>query len=73
MSNVERSVHDVTQRGERSDSLQVEHIRPKASYPGMLADKDRTETFRTLHRLHTIRKVVRVIPTHDHDAAEALG
>jgi len=54
-------------------SLQVEHIRHKASYPGMLADEDRTATFRTLHRLHAARNAVRVVPTHDHDAAQAIG
>lgn len=53
--------------------LQIEHIRHKASYPGMLTDEDRAATFRTLHRLHAIRAAVRVVPTHDHDAARALG
>lgn len=53
-------------------SLQVEHVRNKAPYPGMLADEDRRETFRTLHRLHAVRERVRVVPTHDYDAAHAL-
>lgn len=53
--------------------LQIEHIRHKASYPGMLADEDRAATFRTLHRLHAIRHTVRVVPTHDHDAARAIA
>lgn len=48
--------------------LQVEHIRHKASFPGNLVDEDRAETFRTLHRLHAVRTVVRVVPTHDPDA-----
>jgi len=47
-------------------------IRSKASYPGMLADEDRQETFRTLHRLHAVRHAVRVVPTHDYDAARGL-
>ena len=50
-------------------SLQVEHLRQKASFPGNLVDEDRAETFRTLHRLHAIRGAVRVVPTHDPDAA----
>jgi glyoxylase-like metal-dependent hydrolase (beta-lactamase superfamily II) len=54
-------------------SLQVEHIRQKASFPGLLVDEDRAETFRTLHRLHAIRTAVRVIATHDHDAASAIA
>jgi len=53
--------------------LQVEHIRRKASYPGMLADEDPAATFGTLHRLHAIRTAVRVVPTHDHDAAQAIS
>lgn len=53
-------------------SLQVDHLRNKASYPGMLADDDRSETFRTLHRLHAVRGSLRIVPTHDHDAARAL-
>ncbi|AKU18531.1 beta-lactamase [Luteipulveratus mongoliensis] len=52
--------------------LQVEQIRQKMAYPGVLADEDRDETFRSLHRLHAIRDQVRVVPTHDHDAARAL-
>jgi len=53
--------------------LQVEPIRHKASYPGMLADEDHAANFRTLHRLHAIRIAVRVMPTQDHDAARAIG
>jgi glyoxylase-like metal-dependent hydrolase (beta-lactamase superfamily II) len=53
--------------------LQVEHIRHKTSYPGMLADEDRATTFHTLHRLHAVRNTVRVVPTHDHDAALAIS
>ena len=53
--------------------VQVEHLRPKASYPGMLADADRAATFGSLHRLHAILEIVRVAPTHDHDAALALN
>jgi glyoxylase-like metal-dependent hydrolase (beta-lactamase superfamily II) len=46
-------------------SLQIEHIRQKAPYPGQLVDSDRAGTFRMLHRLHAIRDRVRFIPTHD--------
>lgn len=53
--------------------LQVEHIRHKASFPGNLVDENRAETFRTLHRLHAVRGIVRVVPTHDHDAARTLA
>lgn len=52
---------------------QIEDIRQKASYPGGLADVDRAETFRTLHRLHAIRHRVSVVPTHDHDAGHAVS
>jgi glyoxylase-like metal-dependent hydrolase (beta-lactamase superfamily II) len=51
---------------------QIEHIRQKASYPGGLADADRTEAFLTLHRLHAVKDRVTVVPTHDHDAALRL-
>lgn len=53
--------------------LQIEHVRNKASFPGMLVDEDREETFRTLNRLHAIRDRVRIVPTHDHDAAQSLN
>jgi glyoxylase-like metal-dependent hydrolase (beta-lactamase superfamily II) len=49
--------------------LQIEELRQKSGYPGMLADNDRTETWRTVHRLHAIRRAVRIIPSHDHRAA----
>ncbi|MDR3661143.1 MAG: MBL fold metallo-hydrolase, partial [Mycobacterium sp.] len=52
---------------------QIEDVRQKASYPGGLADADRAETFRTLHRLHAVRHRVTVVPAHDHDAAVALS
>jgi len=52
---------------------QVEDIRQKSSYPGGIADVDRSETFRTLHRLHAVKDVVTVVPTHDHDAARTLA
>ncbi|MFD3704900.1 MBL fold metallo-hydrolase [Nocardia sp. NPDC058658] len=52
-------------------NLQVEKLRQKSGYPGVLADNDRTETWRTVHRLHAIRGAVRIIPTHDHHAARA--
>jgi glyoxylase-like metal-dependent hydrolase (beta-lactamase superfamily II) len=53
-------------------TYQIESIRQKSSYPGGLADEDRAETFRTLHRLHAIKDRVAVIPTHDHNAAKRL-
>ncbi len=53
-------------------TYQVEDIRQKSSYPGGLADEDRAEAFRALHRLHFIKDRVRVVPTHDPDAAKKL-
>lgn len=53
--------------------LQIDQIRQKAAYPGNLADDDRDETFRSLHRLHLARHSVTIIPTHDHDAAQKLA
>ena len=53
-------------------TYQVEDIRQKSSYPGGLADEDRAETFRTLHRLHAIKEQVMVVPTHDPGAARRL-
>jgi glyoxylase-like metal-dependent hydrolase (beta-lactamase superfamily II) len=53
-------------------TYQVEDIRQKSSYPGGLADEDRAESFRTLHRLHAIKDRVMVVPTHDPDAAKRL-
>jgi glyoxylase-like metal-dependent hydrolase (beta-lactamase superfamily II) len=53
--------------------LQIEAIRPKSGYPGGLADEDRELTFRSLHRLHLVRDVVTVVPSHDHDAAQRLA
>lgn len=52
-------------------TYQVEDIRQKSSYPGGLADEDRTEAFRTLHRLHAVKDRVKVVPTHDPDAHKA--
>ncbi|NLE80124.1 MAG: MBL fold metallo-hydrolase [Rhodococcus sp.] len=53
--------------------LQIEHVRSKASFPGLLVDADRGEALRTLHRLHAVRSRVRIVPTHDHDASQALN
>lgn len=53
--------------------IQVDKIRQKAGFPGEFVDADRDLTFKTLHRLHLARHAVRVVPTHDHDAAVALG
>lgn len=52
--------------------LQIEKVRQKSSYPGVLVDEDREQTFRTLQRLHLARHTVRIIPTHDHQAALQL-
>ena len=49
-------------------SLQIEHVRQKAPYPGWFVDDDRQATFRTLHRLFAIRDQVRIVPTHDPSA-----
>ncbi|OMC43660.1 MBL fold metallo-hydrolase [Mycobacterium sp. IS-2888] len=53
--------------------LQIEKVRQKSSYPGVLVDEDREQTFRTLQRLHLARHTVRIIPTHDHQAALQLS
>ena len=52
--------------------LQIEHVRQKSSYPGVLVDEDRDETFRTLQRLHLAWHAVTIIPTHDHQATLTL-
>jgi glyoxylase-like metal-dependent hydrolase (beta-lactamase superfamily II) len=48
---------------------QVDRIRQKPAFPGRFVDADRDAAFATLHRLHLARHLVRVVPTHDHDAA----
>lgn len=53
-------------------SLQIEKVRQKSSYPGVLVDEDRDEAFKTLQRLHLARRAVTIIPTHDHQAALGL-
>jgi len=53
--------------------LQIEKVRQKSGYPGVLADEDRDETFKTLQRLHLARHSVTVVPTHDHQAARAIA
>jgi len=53
--------------------LQIEQVRQKSAYPGVLVDDDRDETYRTLQRLHLARHTVRIIPTHDHQAALRLS
>jgi glyoxylase-like metal-dependent hydrolase (beta-lactamase superfamily II) len=54
-------------------TYQIENIRQKSSYPGGLADEDRAEAFRTLHRLHAAKERVTVVPTHDPGAASATA
>lgn len=51
---------------------QVDLVRQKPGFPGRLVDNDRDATFATLHRLHLARHLMRVVPTHDHDAAAHL-
>jgi len=53
-------------------TYQIDDIRQKSSYPGGLADENRDEAFRTLHRLHAVKDRVTVIPTHDPDASRRL-
>jgi glyoxylase-like metal-dependent hydrolase (beta-lactamase superfamily II) len=54
-------------------TYQIDDIRQKSSYPGGLADEDREEAFRTLHRLHAVKDRVTVVPTHDPGAARRLA
>ncbi|WP_443192731.1 MBL fold metallo-hydrolase [Paenarthrobacter sp. AB444] len=44
---------------------QIERLRQKAPFPGLLVDANRTEAFHTLHRLHSIKDRVLIIPAHD--------
>lgn len=53
-------------------TYQIDDIRQKSSYPGGLADVNRDEAFRSLHRLHAVKDRVAVIPTHDSSAARRL-
>jgi glyoxylase-like metal-dependent hydrolase (beta-lactamase superfamily II) len=53
--------------------LQIENVRQKSGYPGVLVDEDRDETFNTLQRLHLARHTLRIVPTHDHQAALRLS
>jgi glyoxylase-like metal-dependent hydrolase (beta-lactamase superfamily II) len=53
-------------------TYQIDDIRQKSSYPGGLADEDRDDAFRTLHRLHAVKDRVTVVPTHDPGAARRL-
>jgi glyoxylase-like metal-dependent hydrolase (beta-lactamase superfamily II) len=67
------SAGDVLLAGDAAwHTYQVDDIRQKSSYPGGLADEDRDEAFRTLHRLHLVKDRVMVVPTHDPDAAKLL-
>jgi glyoxylase-like metal-dependent hydrolase (beta-lactamase superfamily II) len=67
------STGDVLLAGDAAwHTYQVDDIRQKSSYPGGLADEDRDEAFRTLHRLHAIKDRVTVVPTHDPGAAQRL-
>ncbi|MDM4142319.1 MULTISPECIES: MBL fold metallo-hydrolase [Mycobacterium] len=54
-------------------AMQIEKVRQKSSYPGVLVDEDREQTFKTLHRLHLARHAVTIVPTHDHQAALRLA
>lgn len=55
------------------NSEQVRLIREKAPLPGLLADRDREETFRTLHRLHALPPEITVVPAHDAAAARPFA
>lgn len=54
-------------------AMQIEKVRQKAGYPGVLVDEDREQTFKTLQRLHLARHAVTIVATHDHQAALALS
>lgn len=41
-------------------------------FPGLLVDTDRDAAFAALRRLHLARRAMRIVPTHDHDAAADL-
>lgn len=45
--------------------LQVEKVRPTASFPGRLTDTDRAGALRTVRRLAALDRRITVIPTHD--------
>jgi glyoxylase-like metal-dependent hydrolase (beta-lactamase superfamily II) len=45
--------------------IQIDRLRQKAPFPGLIVDADRAEAFRTLHRLHAVKNRVRIIPAHD--------
>ena len=51
---------------------QIDRVRQKAAFPGNYVDDNRDATFRTLHRLHAARHLMRIVPTHDHDRSHAL-
>lgn len=54
-------------------TVQLDALRPKPAYPGLLVDDDRRSTLTTMHRLHAVRDRVRILPSHDRDAAVALA
>lgn len=45
--------------------IQIDRLRQKASYPGLLADADRDAAWETVHRLHAIRDRLTIIPSHE--------
>ncbi|MDL9938907.1 MBL fold metallo-hydrolase [Gordonia sp. ABSL1-1] len=45
--------------------VQIDRLRQKATYPGMLADAERDAAWETLHRLHAIRHRITIVPSHD--------
>jgi glyoxylase-like metal-dependent hydrolase (beta-lactamase superfamily II) len=55
------------------NSLLINHIRQKPSYPGAFADEDRDQCFQSLHRLHAAKDQMRIVPTHDHIASGLLA
>jgi glyoxylase-like metal-dependent hydrolase (beta-lactamase superfamily II) len=54
-------------------TAQLDALRPKPAYPGLLADNDPRATFRTVHRLYAVRDHIHILPSHDRDAAVALA
>jgi len=52
--------------------VQIDRLRQKASYPGLLADADRDTAWETLHRLYAIQHRVTIVPSHDHPPSAEL-
>lgn len=46
---------------------QIDQLRQKSGFPGCLADEDREQTWRALHRLHVLQEAIHIVPAHDHE------